>query len=263
MALLKLGIFNQDNQEVFSKQSEDEVTLAYRDYYYPGDKICVFSDTKGIYLKLRLDDSLDESWVYLNDYQYTFVIPFDDERKPYGAKAFSEERHFGYVSVISDEELSNYHNLAKNSFDTVENEVLFPHASTNVKTSNPQFFARNAIDGIFETSNHGSWPHSSWGINKQSDAWLKIDFGQKVEIDRIHIYLRADFPHDNWWKQARITFSDGSSMIVKLIKTGHRQEIIIEPRMVSWVKLSDLIMSDEESQFPALSQIMIFGKKTY
>lgn len=260
MVGLKLMVLNDRNEQLCSKQGEDEVTLVYCNQYQPGDKIVVKSDTKGVYLKLRLDDSVDESWVYLNDYQYQFIVPFDEARKPYGKKAFSEQRHFLYATTIEQEELGNYRNVAKNSFDTNQNDVIYPHASSNVITDIPQFFSRNAIDGIIETGGHGNWPYSSWGINKQSDAWLKIDFGQKVEIDRIHIYLRADFPHDNWWKQARLTFSDGSSMIVELIKTGYRQEIILEPRMVSWVKLSDLIMSDEESQFPALSQIMIFGK---
>lgn len=261
MALLRLMVLNSENEEIYSSQNETEVTMAYRGYYQPGDKISIVSDTKGIYLKLRLDDSVEESWVYLTDYQYIFTVPFNQERKPYGANAFSQERHFAYASVISDQELGNYHNVAKNSMDTKDNQVLYPHAVTNVKTTNPQFYARNAIDGIFETSNHGSWPHSSWGINQQSNAWLKVDFGAMVEIDKIYLYLRADFPHDNWWRQGKLSFSDDSSQVITLTKTGHRQEINFAAKKVSWVMLSDLIMSDEESQFPALSQIMVMGRK--
>lgn len=260
MALLKLMILNNEDKILLSKQAEDEVTIAYRGKYNPGDKIKLVSDTNNIYLKLRLDDSLDESWIYLKDYQYTFEIPFDDQRKPYGNKAFSDIRHFGYVSSIDKSELGNYRNVAKNCFDALDNNTLYPHASTNVANLNPQFFPRNAIDGIFETSNHGSWPHESWGINQQSDAWLKIDFGKAVEIDKVYIYLRADFPHDNWWQEGMITFSDGSKMKVNFVKTGRRQVIEFEPRKVEWIMLSNLKMSDEESLFPALSQIMVMGK---
>lgn len=69
MALLKLMVLNSYNEEIFSSQNKTEVTMAYRGYYQPGDKISIVTDTKGLYLKLRLDDSLDESWVYLTDYQ--------------------------------------------------------------------------------------------------------------------------------------------------------------------------------------------------
>lgn len=77
MALLKLMVLNSYNEEIFSSQNKTEVTMAYRGYYQPGDKISIVTDTKGLYLKLRLDDSLDESWVYLTDYQYIlqFLLP--------------------------------------------------------------------------------------------------------------------------------------------------------------------------------------------
>ncbi|GFH42962.1 hypothetical protein Hs30E_15130 [Lactococcus hodotermopsidis] len=38
-------------------------------------------------------------------------------------------------------------------------------------------FARNAIDGVFATLSHGVYPYQSWGINRQEDAALTIDFG--------------------------------------------------------------------------------------
>ena len=57
-----------------------------------------------------------------------------------------------------------------------------------------------------------------------------------------------------------ITFSDGSKMKVNFVKTGRRQVIEFEPRKVEWIMLSNLKMSDEESLFPALSQIMVMGK---
>ncbi len=48
---------------------------------------------------------------------------------------------------------------------------------------------------------------------------IKIDFGREVEIDRIILYTRADFPHDSWWEQATIRYSDGSAEKISMQKS--------------------------------------------
>ena len=48
---------------------------------------------------------------------------------------------------------------------------------------------------------------------------------------------------------------------IKLSKTGSRQVIAFTTKKITWLILSNLQMSDEESQFPALSQIMVMGRK--
>lgn len=260
MVELCLEVINKDGDILSRNIGEDEITLAYRGVYKPGDKIILTSSKKDIYLVLRLEDSLESSFVYLKDYTTEFEIPFDKERKPYGLKAFTEGRHWSWVRLAKKYEIESYKNLAKNTFDRKENKNMFPHATTNVVAEDSVFFVRNVIDGVFETSNHGSWPHSSWGINKQKDAWIKIDFGRQVIVDTIALYLRADFPHDNWWKEAKITFSNGSTEQIILEKTGKGQEFKFEARKISWIKLSNLIMSEEESEFPALSQFEVYGR---
>ena len=47
------------------------------------------------------------------------------------------------------------------------------------------------------------------GINQQADAALTIDFGHEVRIDQCALTLRADFPHDSYWQQVTLAFSDG------------------------------------------------------
>lgn len=37
--------------------------------------------------------------------------------------------------------------------------------------------ARNVIDGLCANRFHGIWPYQSWGINRQEDAVLTVDFG--------------------------------------------------------------------------------------
>lgn len=261
MVELKLWVTDAQGRILCENTGTDEVTLAYRGEYQPGDRIHAKSSKKDILVKIRLDDSLEESMVYLKEPEFDFEIPFGEAKKPYGKKAFTQERHWGYFSVPEREEVQNYRNLALNSFDTAENSSLFPHARTNVKTENPQFFARNAIDGIFETCNHGSWPHSSWGINGRKDAFLIVDFGREVVTDSVIIYLRADFPHDNWWKRMKLLFSDGTALAVQLQKTGTGQKICFPWKKIHWIRLEDLVTSDEESPYPALSQIKVMGRE--
>ena len=56
------------------------------------------------------------------------------------------------------------------------------------------FAARNAIDGFKENRHHGGWPNQSWGPEKRNDLWWQVNFGREVEIDKLVITIRADFP---------------------------------------------------------------------
>lgn len=106
---------------------------------------------------------------------------------------------------------------------------------------------------------HGEWPWSSWGINRDPDAELSLDFGRTVIIDRIVLYTRADFPHDAWWTEGRFSFSDGSELVMPLEKKDGPQEITFPAKRVSSLKLSKLIKADDPSPFPALIQIEVYG----
>ncbi|MGW9574265.1 hypothetical protein [Paenibacillus terrae] len=121
------------------------------------------------------------------------------------------------------------------------------------------FAARNAINGNTVTYSHGGWPFESWGINQRDDAEFKVHFGRLVEIDKIVLYLRADFPHDNYWTNVTFTFSDDSKQTVELLKTGQAQSILLEPKKVEWITLGQMIKSDDSSPFPALTQFEVYG----
>ena len=106
---------------------------------------------------------------------------------------------------------------------------------------------------------HGEWPYQSWGINRREDAALKLEFGRTVETDRIVLYTRADFPHDNWWTGATINFSDGSSLLFPMEKSSAPHEMSFEKKQIEWLELCALKKSPEESPFPALTQIEVYG----
>ena len=122
-----------------------------------------------------------------------------------------------------------------------------------------QIPAKNAIDGVRANLSHGEWPYESWGINRRADATMKIEFGRKICTDRIVFYTRADFPHDNYWTEATVEFSDGTSEKIPLTRTSRAQEYRFEKRVIDELVLKDLIKSDEPSPFPALTQIEVYG----
>ena len=86
---------------------------------------------------------------------------------------------------------------------------------------------RNAIDGIFENSAHGEYPYQSWGINRDPNAALTLDFGREVLLDELRITERADFPHDNYWVKATVEFSDGSTLDIPLVKSAKPQSVLV------------------------------------
>ncbi|AET61120.1 hypothetical protein HPL003_21970 [Paenibacillus terrae HPL-003] len=213
-----------------------------------------------MYLVIQLEDAINQAFVFLTEKEYHLPIPFDEKRTSYSPKAFNGELHLLTARLATTEETAAYKNLAKNEYDHHGNTSLFPHASANVETRGEAVFAaRNAINGNTVTYSHGGWPFESWGINQRDDAEFKVHFGRLVEIDKIVLYLRADFPHDNYWTNVTFTFSDDSKQTVELLKTGQAQSILLEPKKVEWITLGQMIKSDDSSPFPALTQFEVYG----
>ena len=63
------------------------------------------------------------------------------------------------------------------------------------------------------------------GINQQLDAALKIEFGREVLLDKVILTLRADFPHDNYWQQVTLKFSDGTHEVLKLLRLSNARAL--------------------------------------
>lgn len=100
-----------------------------------------------------------------------------------------------FVRKAMKEEIMSYRNLAENVWDQHGDVNCYPHASANVETRGESVFASlNAIDGVTVSESHGQWPYESWGINRRDDAAWKVEFGRPVEMNKLVIYTRADFP---------------------------------------------------------------------
>lgn len=245
---------------VLDEKTGEEVTFVYKKEYQPNDVIVVEATQANCYLMLQLDDTMGEHLVYLTDHKMEFPIPFEEKRICYSPKSFAGEIHLIKARVASEHEVKGYQNLALNPYDCHEAIHCFPHATANVETRGESVFAaKNAINGNHANECHGAWPYESWGINRNPDATLKIDFGRKVTIDQLVFYLRADFPHDSYWTEATIQFSDESTMTVSLEKTALAQSFKFSPKEVSYIQLQNLIKVADDSPFPALSQIEAYG----
>lgn len=257
--MICLKVIDGNNATVAVSRGENEVNLVVSREYREGDRIVLEYSKEQSFLWLQLDDALGKSLVYMTG-DLNYKIPFEEKRINLSPKAFSGEKHLIHARVAREFEVYSYRNLALNVNDQPGLESCFPHACANVETRGEAIFAaKNAIDGITANQCHGEWPYESWGINRNPDAKMRLDFGRQVKVDRIIMYIRADFPHDNWWKQATITFNNGERMEVSLKKTAEAQEFLFEEKTICWLELSQLIPSQEPSPFPALNQIEVYG----
>lgn len=260
MSELSLKIINEEGNILDSNTETDEVMLVYQNEYKPGDKIVLTSSEKDIYLYVQIDDALGSSFVYITQNEVVYQIPFAEKRLSYSPKVFMGNMHYIWARLATKEEINNYKNLALNVMDQHGATGCYPHASANVETRGESVFAaRNAIDGVRETHSHGNWPFESWGINMQDDAAMKVEFGRSVITDKIRMYTRADFPHDNWWKEVTLSFSDGTQIVWELEKSDKAHVLSFEKKKVEWVLLSNLIKADDPSPFPALTQLEVYG----
>lgn len=260
MATLSLKVVDKEGNTICVSSGEDFVDLVCMRTYQEGDRIELATSEKNIYINWQVDDALGSAFVYLTD-NVAYDIPFGEKRISYSPKVFYGDRHYIYAEVARQDEIEAYRNLALNPADQHRDVPCFPHATANVETRGESVFAaKNAIDGVRANLSHGQWPYESWGINRQDDAAMKVDFGRKIKTDKVVLYTRADFPHDNWWVQVTLKFSDGSSQDFSLEKSTRGHVLTFPEKEITWIELCNLIKADDPSPFPALSQIEVYGR---
>lgn len=257
---MEISVYDWMGRRKAGETDGEQVILAFEDIYEEGDTIRLSGLHPGHHYVVRIDDTMDESLIYVTEPYLTYEVPFGEKKKSYNTKSFTGRRHYLTCRPARDYEIQGYRNLAKNVMDQHGMRGSFPHASANVETRGESVFAaRNAIDGVTANRSHGSWPYESWGINKRQDAEMLLEFGCPVDCDRVVLWTRADFPHDNWWIQARLTFSDGSVETVKMEKSMGPHVFYIEKHNITWLRLDQLVQSNDPSPFPALTQIEVYG----
>jgi len=151
-----------------------------------------------------------------------------------------------------------YRNVALNAADVQGPPAGYPHASSNSEYGNqPCFAARCAIDGKTASKGHGD-AFPSWGPDKRKDLWWRVEFGRAVEVDKVVLYVRADFPHDACWREATIEFSDGSREKIRIEKTADPQAFVFRARAATGLRLANFVQ-DEPLGWCALTEVEVWG----
>jgi 4-deoxy-L-threo-5-hexosulose-uronate ketol-isomerase len=238
-----------------------EIDTVYGGEYAEGDRISV-SMSEGVMLGVQLDPTMSEAVICVPGRRFDYTIPFGAERASgYDPEAFSGEEHRLRAWELSDEDAYGYRNIALNPYDRHKVDKYFPHATANFVTrEDPCFFERNAIDGVCHNEGHGEFPYHSWAGGAREDLEYTIDFGKEVEIDKIVFFLRADFPHDTYWKSVEVTFSDGETLTASFEGTAEGQELAFEKKKTKKVFLHDFKQVSTPLSWAALSQIEIYGQ---
>jgi hypothetical protein len=229
------------------------VALSFDREYRPGDRIVIAGPRA---MAMRLDESMPECQLYLPDpsqSNFSYEIPYgraeEQTGSAYAPRSFQGNSHRVTVRVLNRAELAAYRNLALNPCDFLPPEQdsaqAFPHSSSNsVFRDRFDFAARNAIDGNTQNGHHGVWPYESWGPELRTDLWWKVDFGRIVSLDKVRLMVRADFPHDSYWKSAGLEFSDGSRIPIRIAPSAEFQEFAFPSRRVSWLRIANLVPAD-------------------
>lgn len=253
----------KENKILLERSHPTETYLALkRREYQEGEVIELLVDKENQFVWVQVDEAIEPSLIYLTKKTWEYPVILDERlRLAYSPKIFTGDRHYLRAWLPTTKEIEAYRNLARNAHDQKEDTNAYPHAFANVETRNDStFFARNAIDGILANEDHGAYPYQSWGINQRKDAEITINFGREVEVDKLAIVLRGDYPHDSFWTQMTIVFSDGDERILETTNQLDRQYFEIPLKKTSSITLKDLIKHEDESPFPALTQIEVYGR---
>ena len=257
--MLTLKVLNK-NKEVLASEKGNNIILNYEGIYEEGDYIRVESSMDK-FICVKFDETLAESIIFIPGKSFEFAIPSEEVRIGcYGKEAFSGEKHVICAREVEEEEVYSYRKISHNSHDIHGKAKSFPHTWANFVTrESPVFYARNAIDGVIHNEGHGCYPYHSWAGGAREDLEFKLDFGHKVSVDKIVFYLRADFPHDTYWKSVDVEFSDGSCEHAEFQGIAEGQTIEFEARETTYIKLVNFKQVSYPLSWAALTQIEVFG----
>ena len=163
-----------------------------------------------------------------------------------------------------------YKNVAINPADVRAPGHGFPHASSNSEypcppasgtgacTPDTTFLALNAIDGRTGNSCHGSLPNcGSWGPQIITGLWWRVDFGHDVQVDKVVIWIRHDFPHDSWWQDATLVFSDSSKVAIHPDSVALGQPFTFTSRITNSLTITNLVPN--AAKWCAFSEVQVWG----
>ncbi len=234
--------------------------------YMVGDKVTITLPKGEKYVWVCLNAKMGESLIYVPDGVYTYTITEDIVNNC--TYTMNGKNQMAYAvntitaRIATDEELRQTRNLAFNAYDIVGAQDAYPHAYANDVFDNaPEFAARNVIDGFDYAATHYVYPSQSWGPSKEgTNAYLTVDFGREVKVSELGIYIRADFPHDDHYLSATLTFSDGTTKNITFDRTDERHTIALPDKVTSSIKIGNFLKGGTE--WAGLIEVEAIGTET-
>lgn len=257
--MIKITFSDEKGAFIKSQSGKESAALALQRTYVSGDKVEIETDLQDLYVSL--DQFVYPALVHIPGGKMTFTIPTaPEELMPYAPQAFRGELHT-FTATYCPQSLKVQRNLALNPLAQRQFAGHYPFAKANIETRDESvFFARNVIDGCTQNTSHGIWPYQSWGIGMSETAEITIEFGREVCAQYMVLTLRADFPHDAYWRQATATLSDGYEITFNLQKTPQPQRVEFDGlHNITSITLHKLIKQAGDSPFPALTEWEIWG----
>ena len=257
--MIELKILTASGEEKFSAKGL-EIDTVYNGEFKEGDKIIVRKpDTE--YIAVKFDETLEESIIFSPLSTIEYPIPSGDLMAGYNKDAFKGDKHRLIVYEPDDSIKYGSRKISLNAYDIKGQKKYFPHAYANLVTREaPCFFERNAIDGVTQNNGHGEYPYHSWAGGAREDLEYYIDFGTPVEVEKAVFFLRADFPHDTYWKSLDVEFDDKTCVTANFVKTGEGQELVLpEKKTTRILHLTNFKQAELPFSWAALSQVEIFG----
>ena len=236
-----------------------QIEVTHEMAYEAGDRAEVSCDSE--FIKVTFDESQKESLLYIPEQKLVYEFPHGGALLAYDKASWEKDSHKIRMDEVGEEAYET-RELALNSLDTTENKYSFPHATASFVTRNePIFQARNAIDGVIRNELHGEYPYHSWSAGAKMDMNFVLDFGRKVEVEKVIFYLRADFPHDTYWNSLNVIFDDEETSKVYFEKTADAQVLtLVQPKVTRTIELRDFTQPDNPPSFAALTQIQVVGR---
>ncbi len=243
--------------EVKAEFKEKDIDIVYENTYCDGDYASIECDTD--FLEVSFDKSQVSSIIHLHTKKFVYEFPYGDQLATYDSESWKSDSHHIVVKEVDGYETRN---IALNSIDKPDSKDIYPHAWASIVTRNaPCFEAKNAIDGVCDNTGHGNYPYHSWAAGAREDMVYSIDFGAPVKIESFTFYLRADFPHDTYWRALDVKFDDDSTVTASFEMTAEGQKLSLdEPKITKKVTFINFKQATTPFSWAALSQVEINGK---
>ena len=110
---LKITVVSSEGEIRCEAEGQDQVLMVYMGEYQPGDSIVFETRETDAYYVIRVDDCMDEAYVYVTAPKIVYTIPFHEKKISYNPKCFTGERHYITMRKAREFENSSYRNLAK------------------------------------------------------------------------------------------------------------------------------------------------------